>query len=285
MNSLYGWNLSQIPGCRISYPEDSEFKGCETCESEKFFRKAKAENPKEFYCESCGFCCRTCTESSICDSCYNHCLMKDNKCAVCKSGNNPNCETCSAPEVCSKCEEDYFLDKISSKCAACKSSKNPNCKTCSAPEVCSECMADFFLDKNSSRCVACPLNCRSCLSPDTCQICKERFYLDKVSSKCFICPKNCRVCFTSDTCQECALGNWDAKKLECIEPFPWVGIIGVIVVLAVIIFSCWGLFKCIIWMRDKGWWPEEERPRKIVRRNSNGSVISDDEPGYSNTDW
>lgn len=165
--------------------EGSEFTGCETCEAEKFYKKANPSNPKDFLCEPCSFCCRKCDAKS-CKECFGNCTKSGNICISCKTAENPNlnCSKCAIPDVCSQCESAFFLETTSAKCLACPL----NCGSCSSQDTCTACKTSFFWDKTSIKCLPCLLNCGSCSSQDSCLVCNERFFLDKTASKCLVCP-------------------------------------------------------------------------------------------------
>jgi len=92
----------------------------------------------------------------------------------CQPGCISPCKTCTDPNNCFSCVENYFLIA---------SSNNINNCVLNCPD-------GFYNDNVSFKCQLCPFNCKTCKSQDKCLSCKnELFYLQENN----LCLKNCPI--------------------------------------------------------------------------------------------
>ena len=96
---------------------------------------------------------------------------------------------------CLSCESGYAVDDGYHNCVRCNV---PNCQNCSADNVCSYCESGYGKDGNGG-CQACPANCSSCQNDaNTCYSCKPAYGKDG-NGGCRACADS--YCSTSYGCQ------------------------------------------------------------------------------------
>lgn len=142
-----------------------------------------------------------------------------NSCLQC---NFPNCLMCSGYQVCSQCNNGYYLWNVTYynsqnnvavniTCLPCVS----NCSTCSSFYNCSNCTAGYYQFDNN--CLMCSMQfCSSCSNATTCTMCNNGTYLSQTnSSECLLCNlqiPNCVDCTESSPsqlqCSTCSYGYY-----------------------------------------------------------------------------
>jgi len=238
------------------YNKDGETKICETCKStcktcvngtecltcntDLFYHQADKqcyENgtcPNGFFskngeiktCDSCTYKCKTCSNSTLCQFCFEDSYFNDADKQCYDAGDCPyefynkegtiktcdpcisNCKICSNSTECITCNDNayfypidktcfasancpygYFKDDdgISKKCSLCIA----GCKICSNSTQCITCNDDYFFNQDDEKCYAaskCPFG-----------------YYNKngLTKTCDPCTSNCKICSNSSECITC----------------------------------------------------------------------------------
>ena len=156
----------------------------------------------ECYAKNCKIKnCEECEEKDVCSYCEDGYYLENNSCKM--TCDIENCETCSTPFYCDKCKKGYEFNGIECK-LKCSIS---NCLECNIFDKCNKCNNGYYL-KSNGYCSKCKTdNCKICSvynNIETCHICDNDFYLenDKCSKICTI--KNCEYCLRNENvCAKC----------------------------------------------------------------------------------
>jgi len=168
--------------------------------------------------------------------CFSNCpagYIFDQENKICKKCPS-KCEVCNLDNTCSKCFENYFLNKKLKQCfTKCDSGFFANrvqkicseciypCLECSSSNVCLSCPANLFLnpllnelncvnycpdgywaDSTNNTCSECNLKCKLCKNLKTCLSCKDDFYLLKETNECL------------NDCTKQSYFNWENPDLK-----------------------------------------------------------------------
>ncbi|CAD5118963.1 DgyrCDS7634 [Dimorphilus gyrociliatus] len=184
----------------------------------------------EYYNNKCYKCpskCTSCTGiwsasvfKTVCDT--NKCsgafaTDSNGLCQPCSE----NCESCTSPGKCSKCNTGYIL--AGSACEACAT----NCADCSQPGKCSTCLPGYKLDSDECKECAAKDQCETCNDQGAgrCDYCKLGYVVKDNSQACLQCPAGCNYCEqkspTSDDpwCKPggCKIGFAQKRNRDCTE--------------------------------------------------------------------
>lgn len=190
-------------------------------------------------CKTCNSLCKTCTNSSSCDTCFaeNNRTLVNGQC-VCSSGfyqvvNSDNtvtckkcsaeCKECSGPTLCLNCDAssnrliayDDFGRQTCSCAPGYNALKDGSC-------VQNGCVADpFCQDCDDARgvkvCIQCVATTNRVLAiPQYACLCKEGYYDDK--GVCKTCPSGCAKCSNATVCERCAVSATNNTNGTCSCP-------------------------------------------------------------------
>lgn len=118
-------------------------------------------------CEFCSSGCSSCSNSSICLTCFNNYFLNNSICLPCGV---PNCNTCTKSNTCSTCSVNYIRNVKGTTCLACST----GCSLCTTPINCKLCSLGYYI--SNGVCISCSNNCESFTSK-ACQHCNTGFYL------------------------------------------------------------------------------------------------------------
>ncbi|KAL4461652.1 hypothetical protein ABPG74_016276 [Tetrahymena malaccensis] len=158
-------------------------------------------NGPQKYCKQCKLFCKTCSNSTTCDSCIDGYVLDSNKqcqpchksCQTCDGLLNINCITCAnayfiqTNKICvPNCDQNQYADTINNSsqkyCKQCQIL----CKSCSNGTTCDSCIDGYSLDSNK-QCLPCDKTCQTCngflninciISTGQCLIAYTYFYID-----------------------------------------------------------------------------------------------------------
>ena len=132
------------------------------------------------------------------------------------------CQTCSNPTTCTACVSNlYFLKTADTKCYPC-TAFDPNCDQCSAENVCTLCFTNFGIQTYTNAttlCVPCSTitNCLQCLVLTACTLCATNYYPTSsgICELCSVPMPGCIPCTDGATCTSCDTG-WTLTSAKCV---------------------------------------------------------------------
>ncbi|KAH0571951.1 Cysteine-rich membrane protein 2 [Spironucleus salmonicida] len=178
-------------------------------------------------CTKCHESCKTCSDSTTCDSCKDGLDLSDSKKCV---------ENQCSEKV--QCQKSHFCQNLvtGNICKNC----SENCLSCTDSNTCTSCNSAFYL--NSKVCKKCPQFCMECSPNGTCTKCQQNSRLSSTaqcvadacnnSQKCTegefctlqdagnICTKchaSCKTCSDSITCDSCQDGLDLSTSKKCVN--------------------------------------------------------------------
>lgn len=213
--------LNQCSSCNIGYylPTDSTFKlVCNRC---------------DYLIDHCQDCYGS-LSSITCIKCYDNYILSYNTCKLnqmCETGPGEKCLTCDQEkQICSSCNEGYYLPSDDEQKLKCKKCSVDGCKTCygtKSYDVCTECysyLSPIYVNSEISQCTNSNSNSKCITGPnekcltcdrdkDICGSCNLGYYLPTDSINKLECQKcsveNCAVCsgtMSKNVCTPCKDG-------------------------------------------------------------------------------
>lgn len=155
-------------------------------------------------CIPCGENCTNCTPTQCIDCLPGYSTTaQDPQNCVPQCDDDPLCEVCDAPGICSQCQDGSYPDET----GMCVDCLDPGCAQCDQEDgICHECEDNYNLDELTGECVAdCSgimNNCDECEVPSTCTECEEGYYLNE-DGLCSLCSALCETCTLKEECQSC----------------------------------------------------------------------------------
>ncbi|OHS96483.1 hypothetical protein TRFO_37341 [Tritrichomonas foetus] len=172
-------------------------------------------------CTMCDATVQNCLECDndpkICSRCLDSHFYDPNleSCQPC----DVSCKQCTGPSnlECTECADGYQKVDVENGVFVCRACNDPNCQTCSDPTICTTCFDGFYLQKN--QCTACHSTCKKCIGSEAnqCTECTDGFNLqpEGVCNECS--AQHCQMCSVEDICMKCFDGyvlNTDANCSE-----------------------------------------------------------------------
>ena len=206
------------------------FKRETICENGFFIPIDNLEKTK---CKKCSIeNCTKCYGTQIMDVCIscnsnNIAIYKNNKIAKCEIpceiGRNEKCLECDQNNnICSSCNEGYYLpedDEIKKTCKKCSIENCTKCEGDLSDDICISCKSNLIPIYKNNKIIKCEIPCETgkneiCLECDKnnniCYICNEWYYLpedDEIKKTCKKCSMdNCTKCeglLSHDICISC----------------------------------------------------------------------------------
>ena len=182
-------NSFQCIQCESGYIIDANGI-CKICNSQKCLCSDGYYNSGDYQCEPCPFECKTCSNSTFCQTCRDGFLL-NNK-GICSECDYLNCKLCDNDQ-CLTCNDGYFMRN--NECQPCSS----YCRSCTSTTNCLECSTGFYL-LEAGTCLSCPSHCSSCTS-QSCLSCIQGYYLS--SGTCTSSIANCLI-YSDSICTYCS---------------------------------------------------------------------------------
>ena len=167
--------------------------------------------------------CNSCSSAYFENKSGDKIISCDKKC---ETGKNEKCSSCDTSEnICSTCNDGYYLPSNADDKKICTKCSVTNCKTCSGSltnQICNSCSSGYFENYENGNIISCDDPCETgskekCLTCDTtqniCASCNNGYYVPTDKSNQKICTKcslsNCKTCsgaLNNDVCDSCADG-------------------------------------------------------------------------------
>ena len=190
--------------------------------------------------------CAECDDENICSKCNNGYFLENNQCKL--SCDIKNCESCESPYYCDKCKDGYEFNGYECK-LKCSIS---NCLECGYNK-CYQCNNGYYLN-SYGYCNKCKINnCKNCNNynnRETCYECDDGFQLNnnKCSNICDI--ENCEYCLRDENvCAKCEKNCvLKGDKCSCKNIIPLI--VGLVITFS-IVFSAGIIISIYIYKKRK----------------------------------
>ena len=153
-------------------------------------------------------------DKSIIKTCYNNFhsqeLLKINTNSNSCSDMISNCKECKTNRICSKCDNNFIINKTNNKCVDLKLLKAYKGKYKSHynsniinPIVCHE---GFYKNTKVNKCLKKITHCIKMNSNSKCEKCFKHYKLNQSRTKCIKCTPHCLKCNFANSCELCQTG-------------------------------------------------------------------------------
>ncbi|KAL4491179.1 hypothetical protein ABPG73_013248 [Tetrahymena malaccensis] len=154
-------------------------------------------NPNQKHCKMCISYCKTCSNSTSCQTCMDKYYLSGNICLPCDS----TCQSCLGPgnDQCIQClNNNYFIsEKLKNVC-------DPNCDLTQGQYI-------DLSNPSQQYCKKCVNFCKTCSNSSSCQICMDNYYLS--GNTCSPCHQSCKNCFGSGI-NQCTICNQSTYYIQ-----------------------------------------------------------------------